>query len=128
MRKILVLTLVLTLGLAAFLWAADAPKKAEVAKAPVAKLTGEVICLSCYMDHEAMGDKHAACAAACAKRGVPLGILEDQTGNVYAVVKGHSGANETLAPFAGKRATLTGKWFERGNSKVFNLETAAEAK
>ncbi len=128
MRKVLVFTPILALGLAAFIWAANAPKKTEAAKPAEAKLTGEVICLSCYMDHESKGPEHASCAAACAKRGVPLGILEDQTGNVYAVVKGHSGANETLAPFAGKRATLTGKWFERGNSKVFNLETAAEAK
>ena len=128
MRKILAFTLAFGLAVIAVLWAADAPKKPEAAKTPTAKLTGEVICLSCYMDHEAMGDKHAACAASCAKRGVPLGILEDKTGNVFTVVKGHSGANEALTPFAGKKVALTGSWFERGNAKVFSFETVAEAK
>ena len=124
MKKVLVLAL----GLAAFLWAANAPKKTEAAKPADAKLVGEVVCLSCYMGHEAKGAEHASCAAACAKRGVPLGILEDKTGNVFTVVKGHSGANEALAPFAGKKVALTGSWYERGNAKVFSFETVAEAK
>ncbi len=128
MRKIMAFALAFGLAVVAVLWAADAPKKTEAVKPVEAKLIGEVVCLSCYMDHESKGAEHASCAAACAKRGVPLGILEDKTGNVYAVVKGHSGANETLSPFAGKRAVLTGRWFERGNTKVFNLETVAEAK
>jgi len=128
MKKVLVLTLAAGLILAATLLASSPQGKTEAAKAPETKLTGEVICLSCYVDHESKGPEHAACAAACAKRGVPLGILEEKTDKVYPVVKGHSGANETLQPFAGKKVNLTGKWFERGGIKVFNITKAAEAK
>lgn len=128
MRKVIVTSLAVGLVLAGSLWASEPKGKTEAAKAPEAKLTGEVICLSCYMDDEAMGAKHAACAASCAKRGVPMAILEEKTGNVYPVVKGNTGANESLQPYAGKRVTLTGKWFARGGIKVFNLASVAEAK
>ena len=80
------------------------------------------------MDHDAKGAEHAACAASCAKRGVPMGILEEKTGSVYMVVKGHEGANGALAPFAGKKVALSGRWMERGGTKIFNFETVAEAK
>jgi hypothetical protein len=108
--------------------ASDAKGKTEAAPKKEVKLVGEVICLSCYVDHESKGPEHAACAASCAKRGVPMGILEEKTGSVFMVVKGHTGANEALAPFAGKKAALTGRWLERGGAKVFNLDTVAETK
>jgi hypothetical protein len=57
-----------------------------------------------------------------------MGILEDKTGHVFLVVKGHTGANDVLTPFAGKKAALTGRWFERGGAKIFNLDTVTEAK
>ncbi len=127
MKKVLLLTLAFAI-LVSGLWAHEQKGKTEAATTPEVKLTGEVVCLSCYVDHEAKGSAHAACAASCAKRGVPLGILEEKTDKVYPVVKGHSGANETLQPFAGKKVNLTGKWFERGGLKVFSINTVAEAK
>ncbi len=129
MRKVLVVLLAGGLLSAAAVWASDTAKgKTGAASKTEAKLVGEVVCLSCYVDHEAKGADHAACAAACAKRGVPMGILEDKTSNVYMVVKGHTGANEALQPFAGKKVALSGRWMERGGSKLFNLDTVAEAK
>ena len=124
-----ILGLVLTLALfSAALWASDTKGKTGAAPKMEAKLVGEVVCLSCYVDHEAKGAEHASCAAACAKRGVPMGVLEEKTGNVYMVVKGHTGANEALQAFAGKKVALSGRWMERGGSKIFNIETVAEAK
>ena len=128
MKKVLILTLAFGLFIVAGLLAHEPKGKTETAKTPGAMLTGEVVCLFCYMDHEATGPKHAACAASCAKRGVPMAILEEKTGNVYAVVKGHGGANTTLEPYAGKKVVLSGRWFERGGTKVFDLNTVAESK
>ena len=128
MKRVLASVVVLTLVSAAAVLASDTKGKTEAAPKTEAKLVGEVICLSCYVDHESKGAEHAACAASCAKRGVPMGILQDKTGNVFMVVKGHTGANEAMQPFAGKRVSLTGRWMERGGSKIFNLETVAEAK
>lgn len=128
MKKILVATLAFSLLSAAALLASDTKGKSVAASKTEAKLVGEVICLSCYVDHESKGAEHTACAASCAKRGVPMGILEDKTGNVFMAVKGHTGANEALAPFAGKKVALSGRWLERGGAKIFNLNTVAEAK
>jgi hypothetical protein len=128
MKKVLALFLSASLLATAAVLASDTKEKTGAAPKTEIKLTGEVVCLSCYVDHEAKGAEHAACAASCAKRGVPMGILEDKTGHVFLVVRGHTGANEVLAPFAGKKAALTGRWFERGGAKIFNLDTVTEAK
>ena len=128
MRKVLAAIVTAALLAWAVVWASDTKGKTEAAPKTEAKLLGEVICLSCYVDHESKGPEHAACAASCAKRGVPMGILEDKTGNVFMVVKGHTGANEALQPFAGKKVALSGRWLERGGTKIFNLNTVAEAK
>jgi len=128
MRKVLAATVTAALLAWAAVWASDTKGKTEAAPKTEAKLLGEVICLSCYVDHESKGPEHAACAASCAKRGVPMGILEDKTGSVFMVVKGHTGANEALQPFAGKKVALSGRWLERGGAKIFNLNTVAETK
>ncbi len=38
------------------------------------EVTGEIVDMMCYVDHNASGDKHAACAAKCIKSGGPVGI------------------------------------------------------
>ena len=128
MRKILPAFLGAFLLVSVAVWASDTKGKTGTTPKTEAKLVGEVICISCYTDHESKGAEHAACAASCAKRGVPMGVLEEKTGNVFLVVKGHSGANADLEPFAGKKVALTGRWFERGGAKIFNLDTVTETK
>ncbi len=75
-------------------------------------VTGEVVDLMCYLDHEAMGDKHSGCAGKCIKGGGPAGIVSE--GKAYLVVGEHKAINEELAPFAGKTITVKGKLAERG--------------
>lgn len=128
MKKVLTATVAAFLFASVAVLASDTKGKTETAPKTAAKLAGEVICISCYVDHESKGPEHAACATSCAKRGVPMGILEDKTGNVFLVVKGHTGANADLQPFAGKKVALTGRWFERGGAKIFNLDTVTETK
>ena len=41
------------------------------------EITGEVVDMMCYVDHNAIGDKHAGCAAKCIKGGGPVGIVSD---------------------------------------------------
>src|ERR1041385_3593590 len=70
---------------------AAAPAKSEMKMAPKDKemtVAGEVVDVSCYLRHgdKGMGDSHAACAAACAKAGSPLGILT-KDGKLYVSVR-----------------------------------------
>jgi hypothetical protein len=70
-------------------------------------LTGEIVDLMCYTDHNASGEKHASCAAMCIKGGGPVAILSD--GKTYLVVGDHKPMNDQLAEYAGKTITLKGK-------------------
>ena len=59
------------------------------------EVTGEVVDLMCYMDHNATGDKHAACGTKCIKGGGPVGIVS--SGKAYLVVGEHKPINDELA-------------------------------
>src|SRR5947199_10052987 len=58
------------------------------------EITGEVVDMMCYVDHNAMGDKHSGCAAKCIKWGVPLGIVSDR--KAYLIVGEHQPRNNQL--------------------------------
>jgi hypothetical protein len=87
----------------------------EPAKDPAAskEVTGEVVDMMCYVDHNAVGEKHGqSCGAKCIKSGGPVGIV---TGDkAYLVVGEHKPMNDQLAEYCGKSVTLKGKLAERG--------------
>ena len=68
--------------------------------------------MMCFVDHNATGDKHAACAAKCIKGGGPVGISSE--GKTYLIVGEHKPMNDELADSCGKTITLKGKMAERG--------------
>ena len=84
-------------------------------------MTGEIVDMMCYVDHNAMGDSHgSACGAKCIKNGGPVGIVEN--GKAYLVVGEHKPMNDALADSCGKTITLKGKLAERGG--IAMLENA----
>ena len=77
------------------------------------EVTGEVVDMMCYVDHNAVGEKHGqSCGAKCIKSGGPVGIVSD--GKAYLVVGEHKPMNEQLAEYCGKTVTLKGKMADRG--------------
>src|ERR1041384_8871199 len=84
------------------------------------EITGEVVDMMCYVDHNAMGDKHSGCAAKCIKGGGPVGIVSD--GKAYLIVGDHKPMNDQLAEYCGKTITLHCKIAERGGLRT--TETA----
>ena len=83
-------------------------------------VTGEIVDMMCYVDHNASGEKHAECAAKCIKGGGPVGIVSE--GKVYLVVGEHKPMNDELAEYAGKTITLKGKMASNGG--ITMLENA----
>jgi type 1 fimbria pilin len=84
-------------------------------------VTGEVVDLNCYLDHGAMGEKHAGCAAKCIESGLPVGIKTAE--KVYLLVGDHKPLNDKLASLAAKTITVTGKVVERdGISMIENAQ------
>jgi hypothetical protein len=84
-------------------------------------VTGEIVDMMCYVDHNAVGETHGqSCGAKCIKGGGPVGIVSD--GKAYLVVGEHKPMNEQLAEYCGKTVTLKGKAAERGG--IAMLENA----
>ena len=85
------------------------------------EVTGEIVDMMCYVDHNAVGEKHGqSCGAMCIKNGGPVGIVSD--GKAYLVVGEHKPINDELAGSCGKTITLKGKLAERGG--IAMLENA----
>jgi hypothetical protein len=105
-------TAALTIAPFGIVQAHDADKDAKGDDADAKTITGEVVDLMCYIDHGAMGEKHAACAGKCIKGGGPVGIVSD--GKSYLLVGDHKPINDELADSAGKTITVKGKLAERG--------------
>src|ERR1700756_5411275 len=76
-------------------------------------VTGEIVDMMCYVDHNAVGEAHGqSCGAKCIKNGGPVGIVDN--GKAYLVVGEHKPINDELADSCGKTITLKGKFVERG--------------
>lgn len=72
-------------------------------------ITGQVVDLNCNTTNGASGEGHKACAQACAKAGVPLGVLSSD-GTIYLPVSSKPGdpQNSKLIPFAESKVKVTG--------------------
>ncbi len=86
-------------------------------------LTGTVVDTGCYMTHDSKGPAHAACAAACARKGVPLAIV-DGSGKLYiAVASDHTNPNLKLMEFIEKKVKVTGTALEKGGVQGIAIKT-----
>ena len=107
-------------------WVAGAHEGHDHA-AKSATLTGEVVDITCLMDHDSKGEKHAACATKCIQQGLPAGLL---VGNkLYVVIlSNHQSPNEKLAPLAGKLVTITGTIVEKDGLRAIDMESVTPQK
>jgi len=120
-------TLFITIALALFA-VTSSPVFAQAEKASQKKtISGEVIDISCYVDHGSHGVKHKKCAEACIESGLPVGIL-DQSGKVYLAVKGHKPATELLSKYIADDVKVTGTVAERGGITVIDVEKVEKVK
>ena len=86
------------------------------------QVTGEVIDMACYLDHNATGAKHADCAKTCVTSGLPVG-LKGEDGKTYLLIGEHKPANAMLAQYAAKTITVRGKAVSRdGINMIENVE------
>lgn len=71
-------------------------------------VTGEVIDLGCYLAHSATGHgaNHRKCAEACAKKGIPMGLLQsDKT--IVLLLESHESPKPYAAAIARAADTIT---------------------
>jgi hypothetical protein len=120
-RPVLRVCLAFTLVATAIFAAPDSAKSHTV--------TGWVLDSACAFTKQLDKPISRECALACARKGSPLVILQDD-GTIYwpiAESTPAAGQNERLLPYAGKRVTATGKVYARGGSQALVIETLAAA-
>lgn len=122
MKKITVLlamTLFLSLG-GRGLWAHGDEKT------PDQSLTGEVVCLSCYLGHGGAGEIHAKCAKQCFAKGLPVGLKVGE--KLYLLVgEKHGSVNKTMSSYAGKQVTVIGHVSEQEGMSMMTVESIEKA-
>jgi hypothetical protein len=82
--------------------------KEDLAAGETKKITGEVVDMACYIDHNATGEKHIDCAKKCIASGLPVGLKTDD-GKTYLIIGEHKPLNSELVQYAGKKITIEGK-------------------
>ena len=90
----------------------DHGKKENLAAGETKKISGEVLDMACYIDHNATGEKHADCAKKCITSGLPVGLKADD-GKTYLLIGEHKPLNSELAEYAAKKITVEGKIVSR---------------
>ena len=65
---------------------------------------GELVDLRCFMTRGAQGEAHQACGASCAKRGLPIGVI-DAKGNAYTILA----SSPAYADYINRPVRITGK-------------------
>ena len=91
-------------------------------------LVGTVVDTGCYLVHDGVGPEHTDCATECAKKGIPLAIV-DGTGKVYLPLGvDHTHPNTLLMPFIEKKVKVTGTEVQRGGLTGISIKTVEAAK
>jgi len=99
---------------------------ASLASAAASKaITGEIIDTFCFATMGARGESHRQCAMDCAKAGIPLGILEDQTNQVYVLLppKNKEPVPQALIDQCARKVTITGQVYKVGGSQFLTVES-----
>lgn len=107
---------------------ANAAQPAAAAKPQPEKVTvvGEVVDAACYMIHpqSAVGPSHRQCTVDCAKRGVPLAILNDADKKLYFPADG----NARLTDHIGERVRASGTAMEQTDPMELSMPVGEKNK
>ncbi len=88
------------------------------------EIIGEVVELGCYLRDGARGLGHRPCALTCSRAGAPLGIVEDDTDELYpAALRGPASDVRTLLEdHRAARVRTSGRVYERAGGRLFVVE------
>ena len=104
-------------------------KSAAKAPAKPASWTGEIVDMSCYTGHGAVGEKHGhECGAKCVANGTPMGLLTSN-GKVMLLVLDHDNADPYNAckAWVGDKVEVTGTLASRGGINAIDVTGAKPA-
>jgi len=109
--------LLISMSAAAFVVALATPLMASETT-----LSGKVVDVTCTMKDKAnAGEAHLACATACAKKGLPIGIMTAD-GSIYTITGDYAKDNNAkLIAYLAKDVKATGAVTEENGKKTIDV-------
>ena len=97
----------------------------EKAGAKDESVTGEVIDTFCYATMGATGNGHKQCGIDCAKKGIPVGLLEKGTDKVHVLLppKDKTALPDAVVNKMGETVTVTGHPVTKGGVAFLTVES-----
>ena len=85
---------------------------------------GEIADTFCLGAKGIRGAAHTACALSCAKKGIPLAIIDDATHRVYMLLppKDNSALPSAVINAAGTVHSVTGRMFVSGGTRFLTVD------
>jgi len=88
-------------------------------------ITGELVETYCWGKVRVGGPAHAQCAIQCAKRGIPVAVIDEKTRKDFVLLPGKHEA--TLSPkliaAMGKKVTIRGELVKRGQNYYLTADS-----
>lgn len=98
---------------------------AAPALAATKTVTGEVVDAFCFTSMGARGASHRQCGIECAKKGIPVGLLEKGTNTLYVLLPKEHGAAlpDDVIQKMGSEVSVTGQVQTTGGSNFLTVES-----
>lgn len=84
---------------------------------------GEVVDTFCYASMGATGESHAQCGIACAKAGIPVGLVEGKKMYILLPAKDKQSLPAAVTEKMGKVVSVTGKSYTSGGVNFLTVES-----
>ena len=113
------------LGLVLLFGTATLARADEKAGAKDVSVTGEVIDTFCYTAMDAKGTGHKQCGIDCAKKGIPVGLLEKGTEKIHVLLptKDKTALPDEVIGKMGETVTVTGHPYTKGGVAFLTVES-----
>jgi hypothetical protein len=97
---------------------------AGVAMATEKSVTGTLEDSFCYITMDAHGAGHKKCAAECAKKGIPVALVEKGTDNLYVLLpaKNDSALPDDVISKMEDEVTVTGDAYNKGGVNYLTVK------
>jgi len=98
---------------------------AAIAAEQASSVTGEVVDTFCYATMGAKGAGHKQCGVDCAKKGIPVGLVEKGTDKLYVLLpsKDKTALPDDVINKMGETVTVTGRSETKGGSNFLTVQS-----
>lgn len=93
-------------------------------------ITGEIVETYCWAKMRVGGVAHAACGIDCAKRGIPVAIVDARTRTAYVLLPGRDKRSlpQELIAMMGRKVTIRGEIVSRGGTNLLTVRSWSPAR